>query len=157
MRPVSSTPSKNWVSVTSEQLSLDALSDWATRADCGAIVSFSGVVRNASSARNDVQALEYETSEELAERRLDQIIDEARRRWPTLGAVGIHHRTGRVKLSETTVLVVVSSPHRAEAFDAARYCIDTLKVSVPMWKRELFEGGSAWSEESSPIVNVENG
>jgi molybdopterin synthase catalytic subunit len=137
-------------------LSVDALTDWATRADCGAIVSFSGVVRNESSAHNSVQALEYETSDELAKQRLEEIIDEARRLWPTLGAVGIHHRTGRVELSETTVVVVVSSPHRAEAFDAARFCIDTLKVSVPMWKREHFEGGSAWSEESSPIVNVEN-
>jgi molybdopterin synthase catalytic subunit len=120
-------------------------------------VSFSGVVRNESSAHDNVQALEYETSDELAKQRLDEIIDEARRRWPTLGAVGIHHRTGRVELSETTVIVVVSSPHRAEAFDAAQFCIDTLKVSVPMWKREHFEGGSAWSEESSPIVNVEKG
>jgi molybdopterin synthase catalytic subunit len=153
---VSSTPSKNWVSVTSKPLSLDALTDWATRANCGAIVSFSGIVRNESSAHDDVRALEYETSEELAEQRLGEIIDEARRRWPAIGAVGIHHRTGRVELSQTTVVVVVSSPHRAEAFDAARYCIDTLKVSVPMWKREHFEGGSAWSEESSPIVNVEN-
>jgi len=153
---MSSTPSENWVSVTPERLSLDVLTDWALRPDCGAVVTFSGVVRNESSAHDDVQALEYETSEELAERRLDEIIDEARRRWPTLGAVGIHHRTGRVDLSETTVVVVVSSPHRAEAFDAARYCIDTLKVSVPMWKRELFEGGSAWSDESSPIVNVES-
>jgi molybdopterin synthase catalytic subunit len=154
---VSSTSTRNWTSVTSDELSLDALTDWATRADCGAIVSFSGVVRNESSAHDNVQALEYETSDELAKQRLDEIIDEARRRWPTLGAVGIHHRTGRVELSETTVIVVVSSPHRAEAFDAARFCIDTLKVSVPMWKREHFEGGSAWSEESSPIVNVEKG
>jgi molybdopterin synthase catalytic subunit len=153
---VSSTPTKNWVSVTSERLSLDVLTNWATRADCGAVVSFSGIVRNQSSAHDDVRALEYETSEELAVQRLGEIIDEARRRWPAIGAVAIHHRTGRVQLSEMTVVVVVSSPHRAEAFDAARYCIDTLKVSVPMWKREHFDGGSAWSEESSPIVNVEN-
>jgi molybdopterin synthase catalytic subunit len=154
---VSSASTRNWTLVTSDELSLDALAAWATRADCGAVVSFSGVVRNESSAHDNVQALEYETSDELATQRLNEIIDEARRRWPTLGAVGIHHRTGRVELSETTVVVVVSSPHRAEAFDAARFCIDTLKVSVPMWKREHFEGGSAWSEESSPIVNIENG
>lgn len=154
---MSSASTRNWTLVTSDELSLDALAAWATRADCGAVVSFSGVVRNESSAHDNVQALEYETSDELATQRLNEIIDEARRRWPTLGAVGIHHRTGRVELSETTVVVVVSSPHRAEAFDAARFCIDTLKVSVPMWKREHFEGGSAWSEESSPIVNIENG
>jgi molybdopterin synthase catalytic subunit len=151
-----STSSQNWVLVTSEQLSLDTLINWATRADCGAIVSFSGIVRNGSSAHDNVRALEYETSEEMAEQRLGEVVDEARRRWPAIGAVGIHHRIGLVELSEITVVVVVSSPHRAEAFDAARYCIDTLKVSVPMWKREHFEGGSAWSQESSPIVNVEN-
>jgi molybdopterin synthase catalytic subunit len=153
---MSATSSRSWVLVTSERLSVDALTDWATRPECGAIVTFSGVVRDRSSTHENVHALEYETSEHLAERRLEEIIDEARRRWPTLGAVGIHHRTGRVALSNTTVVVVVSSPHRAEAFDAARYCIDTLKVSVPMWKRELFEGGSSWSQESSPIVNVES-
>jgi molybdopterin synthase catalytic subunit len=156
MRRVSSTSASNWVLVSEEQLSLDALSSWATRKSCGAIVTFSGVVRDNSLAHDNVEALEYETSVELATIRLDEIIAEARHRWPTLVAVGIHHRIGRVDLTETSVIVAVSSPHRAEAFDAARYCIDTLKVGVPMWKREIFEGGSAWSEESSSIVNIEN-
>jgi molybdopterin synthase catalytic subunit len=156
MRRVSATPSRDWILVTPDKLSLDSSIDWATQPDCGAVVSFSGVVRNSSSAHDAVQALEYETSEALAEGRLGQIVDEARRRWPDLGSVALHHRTGRVELSETTVVVVVSSPHRAQAFDAARYCIDTLKKSVPMWKREIFENGSSWSEESSPIVNVKN-
>lgn len=154
MRAVSTAPSRDWTAVTPERLSLDDLVGWATQPDCGAVVSFSGVVRSSSSAHDGVQALEYETSEELAQKRLDEIIAEARRQWPTLGAVGIHHRIGRVELSEATVLVVVASPHRAEAFDAARYCIDTLKKSLPMWKREVFEGGSAWSEETSPIADV---
>jgi molybdopterin synthase catalytic subunit len=101
-----------------------------------------------------VIALEYETSIEMAEKRIHEVVDEARVRWPSLKAVAIHHRVGRVELSDATVIVAVSSPHRDDAFDAARYCIDTLKVSVPMWKRELWEGGSAWSDESSPIVNA---
>ncbi|MHB1969481.1 MAG: molybdenum cofactor biosynthesis protein MoaE, partial [Acidimicrobiales bacterium] len=62
----------------------------------------------------------------------------------------------RVELSEATVLVVVAAPHRAEAFEAGRYCIDALKRSVPMWKREHFEGGSAWSSATEPIVAVES-
>jgi len=154
MRRVSSTPTSNWVLVTPDQLSLESLATWATRLNCGAVVTFSGVVRDHSRSRENVIALEYETSIEMAEKRIHEVVDEARVRWPSLEAVAIHHRVGRVELSDATVIVAVSSPHRDDAFDAARYCIDTLKVSVPMWKRELWEGGSAWSDESSPIVNA---
>jgi molybdopterin synthase catalytic subunit len=154
MRRVSSTPTSNWVLVTPDQLSLESLATWATRPNCGAVVTFSGVVRDHSRTRENVIALEYETSIEMAEKRIHEVVDEARVRWPSLEAVAIHHRVGRVELSDATVIVAVSSPHRDDAFDAARYCIDTLKVSVPMWKRELWEGGSAWSDESSPIVNA---
>jgi molybdopterin synthase catalytic subunit len=154
MEQMSSTPTSNWVSVTPQQLSLDALTSWATRPNCGAVVTFSGIVRDNSSVRENVIALEYETSTELAEKRIIELVDEVRLRWPSLEAVAIHHRIGRVELSEPTVLVAVSSPHRDDAFEAARYCIDTLKVSVPMWKREIWEGGSAWSDDTSPIVNA---
>jgi molybdopterin synthase catalytic subunit len=156
MKRMSSTPTSNWVSVTPSTLSLDALTSWATRPNCGAVVTFSGVVRDNSSARENVIALEYETSTDMAEKRIHQVIDEARVRWPSLEAVAIHHRIGRVALSEATVIVAVSSPHRGDAFDAARYCIDTLKVSVPMWKREIWQGGSAWSEDASPILNAQD-
>jgi molybdopterin synthase catalytic subunit len=149
-----STPPSIWVLVTPDELSLETLTTWATRPNCGAVVTFSGVVRDNSTARANVIALEYETSTELAEKRIHELIDEARVRWTSLEAIAIHHRIGRVELSEATVVVVVSSPHRDDAFDAARYCIDTLKVSVPMWKREIWEGGSAWSDDSSPILNA---
>jgi len=151
-----STPPSNWVLVTSDRLSLDTVTTWAARANCGAVVTFSGVVRDNSSARDGVIALEYETSTELAEKRIHEVMDEARVRWPALEALAIHHRIGRVELSDATVIVAVSSPHRDDAFDAARYCIDTLKVSVPMWKREIWEGGSAWSEDASPILNAQD-
>jgi molybdopterin synthase catalytic subunit len=71
-----------------------------------------------------------------------------------LGAVAIHHRTGRVELSDTAVVVAVSSPHRREAFEAAQFCIDSVKDCVPMWKRELWEGGSAWSQDGRDILSV---
>jgi molybdopterin synthase catalytic subunit len=151
-----STPTPNWVAVTSDQLSLNDLTAWVARPNCGAVVTFSGVVRDNSSAREDVLALEYETSVELAEKRIHELIVEARVRWPSLEAVAIHHRIGRVELSDATVIVAVSSPHRDDAFEAARYCIDTLKVSVPMWKREIWEGGSAWSDDASPILNAQD-
>lgn len=99
-------------------------------------------------------ALEYETDAGLAQQRLRAVVDEARKRWPELERVAIHHRIGRVELSISTVVVAVSAPHRDVAFEAARYCIDSLKASVPMWKRELWEGGSAWSDETSPILNA---
>ncbi|HEY5104997.1 MAG TPA: molybdenum cofactor biosynthesis protein MoaE [Acidimicrobiales bacterium] len=151
---MSSAPTSNWILITESPLSPDELSSWVIRPNCGAVVTFSGIVRDHSKARENVLALEYETSTELAEQRLHDVVDEARKRWPGVEAVAIHHRIGRVELSDSTVVVAVSSPHRDVAFEAARFCIDTLKVSVPMWKREVWEGGSAWSDEVSPIVNA---
>jgi molybdopterin synthase catalytic subunit len=149
-----STSASTWVAVTETPLSSDELTAWALRPNCGAVVTFSGVVRDHSRAHDDVLALEYETSAKLAERRINEIVAAARERWPSLEAVAIHHRIGRVELSETTVIVAVSSPHRSDAFDAARFSIDTLKETVPMWKREFWEGGSAWSEETSPLLDI---
>jgi molybdopterin synthase catalytic subunit len=149
-----STSASTWVSVTESPLSIDELAAWAVRPNCGAVVTFSGVVRDHSRARDGVLGLEYEASTKLAEQRIHEIVAVARERWPSLGAIAIHHRIGRVELSETTVIVAVSSPHRSDAFDAARFSIDTLKQSVPMWKREFWEGGSAWSEETSPLLDI---
>lgn len=151
---MTSTSASTWVAITEAPLSSDELSAWVVRPNCGAVVTFSGVVRDHSRAHNDVVALEYETSPELAEKRINEIVAVARERWPSLEAVAIHHRVGTVELSETTVVVAVSSPHRADAFDAARFCIDTLKETVPMWKREIWVGGSAWSEDTSPLLDV---
>ncbi|MGC2169704.1 MAG: molybdenum cofactor biosynthesis protein MoaE [Acidimicrobiales bacterium] len=151
---MSSPSTSTWIVVSEDPLSSDELSAWAVRPNCGAVVTFSGVVRDHSRARDDVLALEYETSPKLAEQRINEIVTVARQRWASLEAVAIHHRIGRVELSEPTVVVAVSSPHRDDAFEAARFCIDTLKETVPMWKREIWEGGSAWSEETSPLLDV---
>jgi molybdopterin synthase catalytic subunit len=151
---MSSAPTSDWISITEHPLSPDELSNWVVRPNCGAVVTFSGIVRDHSSSRENVIALEYETNAAMAEQRLQDVIDEARKRWPALERVAVHHRIGRVELSVSTVVVAVSAPHRDVAFEAARFCIDALKASVPMWKRELWEGGSAWSDETSPIVNA---
>ncbi len=148
--------SPTWVAVTPEPLALDPLVAWATRPGCGAVVTFSGTVRDHSADHDAVSALEYETSEPHALARLGEVAEEARRRWPDVAAVALHHRVGRVELGEPTVLVVVAAPHRAEAFEAGRFCIDALKRTVPMWKREHFPGGSAWSSATEPIVPVES-
>ena len=151
---MNSTPVLDWVSVTSSPLSPDELSAWVSRPSCGAIVTFCGAVRSSSTTGHDITSLEYETSQDLAEGRIADIIGVARSRWPELGAVAVHHRIGRVDLGGAAVVVAVSSPHRQEAFEAAKFCIDAVKTAVPMWKREVWEGGSTWSEETSDIVSV---
>lgn len=155
MSLVESVPTLDWVSVGSTPLSSVELTNWATRADCGAVVTFCGVVRDNSHDLTNIEALEYETDVQLAEGRIAEVIAEARKRWPALGAVAIHHRMGRVELSESAVVIVVSAPHRGPAFEAAAFCIDAVKSCVPMWKRELWRGGSAWSEEGRAIITVQ--
>lgn len=148
---MSTDPTPDWISITDAPLAPDELSTWVIRPNCGAVVTFSGVVRDHSKSRENVIALDYETDAKLAEGRLREVVREARTRWPDLERVAIHHRIGQVELSASTVVVAVSAPHRDVAFDAARFCIDALKVSVPMWKREIWDGGSEWSDETSPL------
>jgi len=102
-----------------------------------------------------VTALEYEAYEEEVCPRLAAIVAEVRRRWPELGRVAALHRVGALDVGETSVLVAVSAPHRAEAFAAARFCIDTLKATVPIWKRETWEGGSDWALCSHSVEEVD--
>lgn len=115
---------------------------------------FTGTVRDFADGRPGVTALEYEAYEEAVEPRLTAIAGEARRRWPDLGRIVLLHRAGRLAVGESSVAVAVSAPHRDEAFAAARYCIDTLKEAVPIWKREEWEGGAGWSPRSSPVTEV---
>lgn len=119
-------------------------------------MTFCGTARNSSTNGHVIQALEYETSVELAQARIEQIVALARSRWPQLGAVAIHHRIGTVRLEEPAVVIAVSSPHRREAYEASQFCIDTVKKCVPMWKREIWEGGSAWSEEAQDILSLQD-
>ncbi|HEV7957851.1 MAG TPA: molybdenum cofactor biosynthesis protein MoaE [Acidimicrobiales bacterium] len=150
------TSTADWVSVSPLPLSSNDLSEWAVRPDCGAVVTFCGTARSSSTTGHDILSLEYETSIELAESRIIEVVASARTRWPEIGNVAVHHRVGVVPLSEPAVVVVVSSPHRHEAFAAAQFCIDTVKRCVPMWKREVWEDGSAWSEEAQPLLRVDD-
>ena len=132
----------------------DALA-WARRPDCGGVVLFSGDVRDSSPGRDGVSSLTYEAYEEEVEPRLEAIAADARHRWPDLGRLVLLHRTGTVAVGESSVVVVASAPHRAEAFDAARFCIDTLKHTVPIWKLETWDGGEDWSQGCSPVGEVQ--
>ena len=110
----------------------------------GAVCVFVGVVRNESQGRR-VERLEYEAYEEMALPIMEEIAAEARQRYP-VSEVRLVHRLGRLEIGEASVAVAVASPHRAEAFAACRFAIDTLKAKVPIWKKEHYADGSAWLE-----------
>jgi molybdopterin synthase catalytic subunit len=116
---------------------------------------FSGTVRDHADGRPGVSSLEYEAYEAHVVPRLAAIAAEARSRWPMLGRLVMLHRTGALAVEESSVVVVASAPHRGEAFDAARYCIDTLKETVPIWKRETWEGGVDWGTCAHEVDAVE--
>jgi molybdopterin synthase catalytic subunit len=139
-----STP--DWVGLTPDPLPVTAVTEWATTSGSGAVVTFLGVVRDHSEGRPGVTGLTYEAYEEEAALRLAEVAAEVRRRWPDVERVALLHRTGPLGLSEASVAVVVSSPHRPEAFEAARFGIDTLKETVPVWKQEHWDGGVDWGQ-----------
>lgn len=144
----------DWIAVTAEPLPVDAATSWATTPRSGAVVVFLGVVRDHSDGRQGVRGLSYEAYEEAAAGRLAEVAAEARRRWPDIDRVALLHRLGDLELSDASVAVVVSSPHRADAFEAARCCIDTLKETVPIWKREHWDGGSDWATRAHTVRAV---
>lgn len=146
--------SSDWVAITADPLPLTEAVEWATTPGSGAVVSFLGVVRDHSEGREGVQAIDYEAYETEARRRLDEVADEVRRRWPMVERLALVHRVGEVRLTEASVAVVVSTPHRPEAFDAARFAIDTLKETVPIWKREQWVGGTDWATSGVPVRAV---
>jgi len=133
-----------WVGLTEDVLPVGTVADWAVLPSCGAVVTFTGTARDHAEGRPGVTGLEYEAYESQVEPRFRAIADEARRRWPELGRVAILHRTGPVAIGEASVVVAASAAHRGEAFDAARWCIDSLKETAPIWKRETWEGGESW-------------
>lgn len=127
---------------------------WAVLPECGALVMFAGTVRDHADGRPGVTMLEYEAYEEQVEPRLRAIAGEARAQWPELARLVLLHRVGPLQLTEMSVLVVASTPHRSEAFSVARWCIDTVKSTVPIWKRESWSGGSDWGRQAYEIAEV---
>jgi len=110
--------------------------------DAGGIVTFVGAVRNRARGR-DIDHLEYDAYPAMAEREMERITDEAAERWPGV-RVSIGHRTGHLKIGDVAVVVAAAAPHRAEAFEACRFAIDTLKQTVPIWKKEFATDGEYW-------------
>lgn len=131
-----------WVRVSSEPLLLDALAERVRDPRAGAVVTFQGVTR-------DVERLEYESYAEMAEERLATIAAEAVERHG-LCVAAVEHRVGEVPLSEPSVIVAASAPHRGEAFAGAREIIDRVKAEAPIWKREVEGGEERWVEGRRP-------
>jgi molybdopterin synthase catalytic subunit len=154
MRPPAS--DENWLALAEEPLPVGGAADWVVRPGCGAVVVFSGTVRDHSEGRPGVSVLSYEAYEDQVVPRLAAIAGEARRRWPGLGRIALLHRIGDLGPTESSVVVAVSAPHRPEAFEAARFGIDTLKATVPIWKRERWEGGDDWGLCAHDLTDAES-
>lgn len=142
----------DWVGLSDEPLPVAEASAWLVLPTCGAVVTFSGTARDHAAGREDVTALEYEAYEQPAVDRMREVAAEARRRWPAIGRLVLLHRTGSLALGDSAVIVGASSPHRAEAFDAARWCIDAVKASVPIWKHETWAGGASFGTDAQHLV-----
>jgi molybdopterin synthase catalytic subunit len=128
--------------VTEEPLSLEAAFDEVADERAGGIATFTGTVRRQSRGR-EVTHLEYEAYAEMAEDVMAKLAAHLESRYD-LCAVAIHHRVGRVEIGEASVVIAVSAPHRQDALAACRDAIDTLKETVPLWKKEVYEGGEEW-------------
>ena len=130
------------IKITAEPLNIAACVEWVMDARCGGIDVFVGTVRNSTKGKAVVR-LEFEAYESMAVKEMSKIADEALQRWPVYKVL-IHHRTGVLAVGDVPVVIAVSAAHRDAAFDACRYVIDTLKQTVPIWKKEVFEDGEQW-------------
>jgi molybdopterin synthase catalytic subunit len=145
----------DWLGLSGAPLPTAVAAAWIERPDCGGSVTFVGTARDHSDGRPGVHLLEYEAYEEQVVPRLGRIAAEARTRWPTVGRLVMLHRVGRLAVGEAAVVVGASAPHRDEAFAACRFCIDTLKGTVPIWKKESWDGGSSWGLEAQHVAEPE--
>lgn len=138
------------IELVRDPVNAQALIDHVRTGGDGAVVTFDGCVRNQSHGRA-TRYLGYEAYESMALGKMQEIAAEARSRF-SIDRVAIAHRLGRLEIGETSVFIAVSAPHRSAAFDACRFVIDTLKRTVPIWKKEFFEDGAVWADGEVPPV-----
>ena len=132
------------VALTRERIDRDALVEKLKQAADGAVVVFDGIVRDNTRGRKTLY-LDYEAYEEMALAQMQKLAREAAEKY-SIDRVGIVHRLGRLEIGESSIVIVVTSAHRAAAFDACRWLIDTLKRTVPIWKKEHFADGAVWTD-----------
>lgn len=130
------------IEIRHTDLDVQFCTDYVTDPACGGIAVFVGTVRNATSGKK-VQGLTFEAYEPMAIKEMQKIADTITNRWHAK-KVSMHHRVGDLDISGIAVIIAVSTPHRAAAFEACQYAIDTLKETVPIWKKERFEDGEVW-------------
>jgi molybdopterin synthase catalytic subunit len=130
------------IEIHTEPLNIQACTDWVMSPDSGGIDVFIGTVRNATKGKG-VLKLEFEAYNKMAINEIKKIAKQSFDKWP-VQKVLVHHRTGTLQVGEIPVIIAVSAAHRDAAFEACRYIIDTLKQTVPIWKKEFFEGGEVW-------------
>jgi molybdopterin synthase catalytic subunit len=140
--------------LTADPLDAAAVVAVVSSADCGAVTTFVGLVRDDNGGRR-VLWLEYEAYEPLALKAFARIDEEAGEKWPSI-ALAIHHRIGRVEIGQASIVIAAASPHRPEAFAACRYAIERIKQIAPIWKHEHFEGGAVWIEGATADPNDED-
>ncbi|MFQ5752634.1 MAG: molybdenum cofactor biosynthesis protein MoaE [bacterium] len=138
------------VELISGKISIDKILRQMEDHATGAVVFFLGRVRNHAAGRQ-VTKMEYHAYAEMALKKMEEIEKEAKRRWP-IKKIMMVHRTGQLQLGEISVAIAVASSHRSEAFAACRFAIDTLKETVPIWKKEYFVNGDSWVEGVLPKV-----
>ena len=130
------------IQIFSSPLIIQSSIDWIMSPESGGIDVFIGTVRNATKGKKVIR-LEFESYEPMAIAEMEKIAKQAFEKWP-VQKILIHHRTGILEVGELPVVIAVSAAHRTAAFDACRYIIDTLKQTVPIWKKEIFDDGEVW-------------
>jgi molybdopterin synthase catalytic subunit len=140
--------------VTDKPINLQELVDFVTDPEAGAIVTFIGTTRNNNEGRK-VIALDYEAYPEMAEKQLARLGEEASKKWP-ICRMAIVHRLGPVQITEPSVIIAVSAGHREAAFAACRFAIEEIKKTVPIWKKEVYEGGEIWigTQSGEPLSEL---
>jgi molybdopterin synthase catalytic subunit len=128
--------------ISDQPLDITTCINWIMSPDCGGIDVFIGTVRNATKGKPVIR-LEFEAYQKMAILEIEKIVNEAFERWPVQKLL-VHHRTGLLQVGEVPVVIAVAAAHRDAAFDACRFVIDTLKQTVPIWKKEVFEDGEVW-------------
>ncbi|MCI0623797.1 MAG: molybdenum cofactor biosynthesis protein MoaE [Acidobacteria bacterium] len=136
------------IEIVRSPIRIEALVNQLQQPEDGAVVVFDGIVRNHSQGRKTLH-LEYEGYEPMALKKMKEIEESVRQQWP-VNRIGIVHRLGRLEIGEASVVIVVTSAHRKAAFEACQHAIDTLKKTVPIWKKEFFADGEVWVEGEVP-------
>jgi molybdopterin synthase catalytic subunit len=140
------------IKIVEDEIDVATLYETVLKDNHGAVITFAGVVRDHSGSKR-TSYLEYEAYAEMAEGKMAEIAIEIKEMW-AIEDIAILHRVGRLEIGEISVLIVVASPHRAEAFAASQYAIDRLKEIVPIWKKEVGEDGEYWVEGPEAACRV---